>query len=173
MLTRSRTVELDPSSLLQAFRSHTLPKPDWTHEAHVVVCWATLQEMDADTDGDGLMEEVCSVPVSSQFDESGTTAVPPAGETGGALALRVAPNPFFGASAVTFTLPRAGHLELGVYDVNGRLVRMLQRGTAAAGTHSLDWDGRDPQGNRVPAGVYFVRLDAPGSQLKSKLVKLR
>ncbi len=58
MLTRCRTVELDPSSLLQAFRSHTLPKPDWTHEAHVVVCWATLQEMDADTALDGLRDGI-------------------------------------------------------------------------------------------------------------------
>ncbi|MFN8023168.1 MAG: hypothetical protein U0Q03_16700 [Acidimicrobiales bacterium] len=41
-------MELDPSSLLQSFRAHTLPKPAWTHEAHVIVCWATLQEMDAD-----------------------------------------------------------------------------------------------------------------------------
>ena len=51
-------MELDPTSLLQAFRSHTLPKPDWTHEPHVVVCWATLQETDADTALDRLRDGI-------------------------------------------------------------------------------------------------------------------
>jgi hypothetical protein len=129
--------------------------------------------VEADTDGDGLMEEMCSVPVVSEYDSSATTAVPPTGGTGTTLQLRASPNPFFGSSAVSFAMPRAGHVELGVYDVNGRLVRMLHRGTAAAGGHSLDWDGRDPQGHAAPAGVYFVRLETPGAQLKTKLVKLR
>ena len=40
-----------------------------------------------------------------------------------------------------------------MYDVNGRLVRTLQPGTLAAGVHALDWDGRDPSGAHVPAGV--------------------
>ncbi len=98
---------------------------------------------------------------------------PGAGGVSLIAALRVSPNPSFGPSSVAFTMPRAGFAELGVYDVNGRLVRTLQHGALAAGVHALDWDGRDPSGAHVPAGVYFVRLELPGQSLRSKLVKLR
>lgn len=37
-------VTTDPDELLRAFHDHTLPKPAWTHEAHVSVCWATLAQ---------------------------------------------------------------------------------------------------------------------------------
>lgn len=39
-------VTMDPDALLRAFHEHTLPKPAWTHEAHVTVCWATLASLD-------------------------------------------------------------------------------------------------------------------------------
>ena len=159
---------LDPSGLPEEVLTVHL---SWVGEHDLGAPYSVVVE--ADTDGDGLMEEVCSVPVVSEYDSTATTAVPPTGVAGATLQLRASPNPFFGSSAVSFTMPRAGHVELGVYDINGRLVRMLQRGTVAAGAHVLDWDGRDPQGGRVPAGVYFVRLDAPGAQLKAKVIKLR
>lgn len=131
--------------------------------------------IEADTDGDGLFEQMCSVPMRSVWDGDAVADVPSGAGGGGALVaqLRVSPNPSFGPSSVAFTMPRAGFAELGVYDVNGRLVRTLQHGSLAAGVHSLDWDGRDPSGAHVPAGVYFVRLELPGQSFRSKLVKLR
>ena len=64
-------------------------------------------------------------------------------------------------------------MQAGVYDLSGRVVRALQRGKLAAGSHRFDWNGRDEQGRKVPAGVYFVRLEATGRHLDSKLVKLQ
>ncbi|MEO5989562.1 MAG: FlgD immunoglobulin-like domain containing protein, partial [Candidatus Eisenbacteria bacterium] len=127
----------------------------------------------ADTDGDGLMEEMCSVPVASSSDSVAVTDAPRPGEQLEVARLQAAPNPFFGGSTIAFTTPRAGMVELGVYDVNGRQVRLLQRGLVTAGTHTLEWDGRDLQGHRAPAGVYFVRLDTAQIQLRAKLTKLR
>ena len=34
--------------LVAAFEARTLPKIEWTHEAHVVVCWATVARLGAD-----------------------------------------------------------------------------------------------------------------------------
>ena len=127
----------------------------------------------ADTDGDGLMEEICSVPVASRSDSAAVTDAPRPGERLEIARLQAAPNPFFGGSVIAFVIPVAGEADLGVYDVNGRLVRMLHRGMATAGTHSVEWDGRDPSGRRAPAGVYFVRLDTAQGQLRTKLIKLR
>jgi hypothetical protein len=34
----------DVDSIVLGFRDLTLPKPAWTHEAHLIVCWATLRQ---------------------------------------------------------------------------------------------------------------------------------
>lgn len=48
----------DAPALLDAFRRRTLPKPAWTHEAHVAVCWATLAEMDEGAALDRLRRDI-------------------------------------------------------------------------------------------------------------------
>ena len=49
-------------------------------------------------------------------------------------------------------------MKLGIYDVNGRLVRLLVNDRQSAGDHTVDWQGRDDFGRRVSAGVYYYRL---------------
>jgi flagellar basal-body rod modification protein FlgD len=71
-----------------------------------------------------------------------------------------------------FALPRAGRVRLDVVDVQGRHVRTLVDGDRAAGTYRAAWDGRDGNGRAVPAGVYFVRLDAAGERASRKVAML-
>lgn len=35
----------NPQDLTDAFEACTLPKTEWTHEAHVVVCWSTVDRL--------------------------------------------------------------------------------------------------------------------------------
>ena len=35
----------DSDDLVAAFEARTLPKAEWTHETHVVVCWATVRRL--------------------------------------------------------------------------------------------------------------------------------
>lgn len=80
------------------------------------------------------------------------------------------PNPTRGAVLVSFSLPTAGAADLAVYSVGGRLVRVLHSCPAAAGNHTLLWDGRAEDGNRVATGVYVVRIRAPGFTARRKLL---
>ena len=57
-----------------------------------------------------------------------------------------------------FTLPSSGAVELGVYDLRGRLVRRLVQDNRTAGPGQIDWNVRDSARNRVSAGVYLLRL---------------
>jgi hypothetical protein len=48
--------------------------------------------------------------------------------------------------------------DLRIYDVQGRKVRrVLSAASAAPGTYSIPWDGRDEGGRPVPPGMYFMR----------------
>jgi hypothetical protein len=66
----------------------------------------------------------------------------------------------------------AGVFEIAVYDVRGRRAAAVLEGSIAAGRHLLEWDGRDSEGNRVAAGIYFLRVEAPTFEHTSKLVLL-
>jgi subtilisin family serine protease len=72
------------------------------------------------------------------------------------------PNPAHGVTRFAFALPRASSAKLEVLDAQGRRVRTLFEGDAAAGTHAAAWDLRDERGDAAPAGLYFARLVADG-----------
>jgi hypothetical protein len=83
------------------------------------------------------------------------------------------PNPLRAGGRLTFTLPRAGEAELTVFDLQGRRVRSLARGTRDAGEHRVAWDGRDDAGQAVASGVYFIRLRAGDERVIRKVALLR
>ena len=87
--------------------------------------------------------------------------------------LAPAPNPTRGDALVTFTMAHAGRATVGVYSVNGRLVRTLADGVRPAGVHHATWDGRDTDGRMAAAGVYYLRLAADGRVGSRSLVLLR
>jgi len=71
---------------------------------------------------------------------------------------RFAPNPMHDRSALSFDLPVPGRVDVKLYDIAGRIVADLSPGTLPAGPQSLAWDRRDSHGERVAAGLYFVRI---------------
>jgi hypothetical protein len=75
---------------------------------------------------------------------------------------RVAPNPAASAPQIRFNVPKASPVTLSVYDVSGRVVRTLVDAQLGPGEHRVFWDRRNTAGNPVGAGVYFVRMQAPG-----------
>jgi hypothetical protein len=83
------------------------------------------------------------------------------------------PNPFNPETSIPFTLARAGHVSLTIYDVSGRLIVTLVNEQRRAGEHVARWNGRDARGNVAPTGVYFVRLQANGRTATSKLALMK
>ena len=82
------------------------------------------------------------------------------------------PNPFSPQTAIEFELPQAGHAELGIYGVDGRLIRVLVNDTRVAGRHSVTWDGRNDAGQKVRGGIYFYQLIAPGVEESRRMILL-
>lgn len=80
------------------------------------------------------------------------------------------PNPVTSFAQVKFGLDRAGPVTLAIYNVAGRRIRLLVRGTLEAGVHSVVWDGKDDQGQDLASGVYMAKLQASGTVLLQKMV---
>jgi hypothetical protein len=68
------------------------------------------------------------------------------------------PNPFGERTTIHFALGSAGNTKLDVFDVRGRLVRVLVDRYLESGSYEIPWDGKGPSGRKVPSGVYFGRL---------------
>lgn len=84
-----------------------------------------------------------------------------------------APNPFTDRTALRLALPHASDVELVVYDVTGRAVRTLARGSLPGGEHSIVWDGRDDVGGDAASGIYFCRATVGDWRQVRKLLLLR
>jgi sugar lactone lactonase YvrE len=82
------------------------------------------------------------------------------------------PNPVSPGGAVRYALPRDEHVRLRLYDIAGREVRTLENGMGTAGWHTLRWDGRGDAGQKLGAGVFFLRLEAEGRTLTQRVVAL-
>lgn len=78
---------------------------------------------------------------------------------------RPSPNPASSSTRITYALPRAEDVSLAVFDASGRRVRSLADGAREAGEHSIDFALRDDSGRALPAGRYFLRLEAEGRVL--------
>ncbi|HEY6195891.1 MAG TPA: cytochrome c peroxidase [Candidatus Eisenbacteria bacterium] len=82
------------------------------------------------------------------------------------------PNPVGARSGSTihFSLSEAGNVDMQVFDVTGRAVKTLAKGTLNAGAHSIQWSGISDAGTRLPAGVYMYRLQAGRNVAQRKLI---
>ncbi len=68
------------------------------------------------------------------------------------------PNPFTSRVTVAFSLDQASAGELSVYDLTGKQVSIIKRGTFNAGENRVTWSGMDENNNPLPLGMYIVRL---------------
>jgi formylglycine-generating enzyme required for sulfatase activity len=77
------------------------------------------------------------------------------------LLVNALPNPFSAATQLTYLVPdgtSGSRVQLGIYDVTGRLVDNLVDGSQVPGQHTIAWSGDDASGRAVAAGVYFARI---------------
>ncbi|MDP8241183.1 MAG: choice-of-anchor D domain-containing protein, partial [Candidatus Hatepunaea meridiana] len=80
----------------------------------------------------------------------------------------VYPNPFNATTTITYGLPSAGVVSLGVYDLSGRKIATLMNGKMNSGIHKLDWKAVGQT-----SGVYIVRLETYDVIKTQKVILLR
>ncbi|MGH7741857.1 MAG: T9SS type A sorting domain-containing protein, partial [Candidatus Eiseniibacteriota bacterium] len=78
------------------------------------------------------------------------------------------PNPFPEQTTIRFSLTRAGHVRLALFDLAGRQVATLIDGQRPAGDGEVRLDAR-----ALAGGVYFYRLATPEGTSVRRCVVLR
>jgi hypothetical protein len=71
------------------------------------------------------------------------------------LTLSVFPNPFNATTVISFAVPHEGLVKLLLYDITGRLARVIQDERIEAGEHRVLLNAEG-----VASGIYFVRLES-------------
>ncbi|HEX9971473.1 MAG TPA: T9SS type A sorting domain-containing protein [bacterium] len=65
------------------------------------------------------------------------------------------PNPFNPSTIIQYSIPKASQVELKIFDLLGRELKVLVTGKQEAGSYQVQFDSQG-----LPAGLYFYRLRA-------------
>ena len=63
------------------------------------------------------------------------------------------PNPFNPTTTLNYSIPENGHLEIDIYNLQGRLVESLYGGNASVGQFSIVWNA-----DIYSSGVYLAQF---------------
>jgi flagellar hook assembly protein FlgD len=83
------------------------------------------------------------------------------------------PNPFNPRTTIKYALPRDEQVNITIYDMRGRVVKVLVSEPKSVGTYEVIWDGVDKRGNRVSSGVYFYRIVAGSFQASKRMLLMK
>ncbi len=116
-------------------------------------------------------QHACATPVSNGPEDAERAA----SEDFERVALRQnCPNPFNPITVMEYTVNDQTHGRLAIYGSSGRLVRVLVDEVAGeGGPHTVTWNGTNDEGQALPSGVYFARLEAGGETATRKVVLLK
>jgi aminopeptidase N len=70
------------------------------------------------------------------------------------------PNPFNPSTNIRYALPVDSRVRLSIINLLGQDVVTLTDGVQKAGYGSVEWNGNNRNGDMLPTGVYFYRLEA-------------
>jgi hypothetical protein len=84
----------------------------------------------------------------------------------------VTPNPFRDKFEVEYSLLQYGHVRLSLYNLTGRLVRVIWNGWQTEGIHRVTWTQSETGFMPFPSGVYFLTLEAGWNSIETRRIVL-
>ncbi len=126
------------------------------------------QTLYAGTDGGGVYY---AQPEESEREESDGTESPSL--PSGFLLSQNYPNPFNASTHISFTLSKAAHVRLLIYNISGQQVNALLDDDLGSGRYAVAWDGRNASGQPVSSGLYVCLLCVDEHRCDCKMMLLR
>ncbi len=87
--------------------------------------------------------------------------------------LLVYPNPIRDRRNVwfTFNLTHSGRVQIKIFTISGKLIKLIPERFCKAGYNQIPWDGLDDYNNHLSNGVYLVQLFAEHNESVDKAVE--
>ena len=83
------------------------------------------------------------------------------------------PNPFNPSTKIKYSLPIRGKVDLGIFDLRGRLVNNLVSSIQDPGLKTVEWNGKDDLGNSISSGVYFYKIESNNYVDSKKVIYIK
>ncbi len=83
------------------------------------------------------------------------------------------PNPFNPTTQITYSLAKAGNVNLTIFNAMGQKVVTLIDQSMPAGQHNVTWDGKNYNGQSVAGGVYFCQIKSKNFIQNRKMLLLK
>ena len=83
------------------------------------------------------------------------------------------PNPFNPETHILIDIPNSDFIHISIYDLQGRLVKMLADNHFNSGEHLITWNGLNNRGKRVASGTYFIRVKGENQENWQKITLLK
>jgi len=83
------------------------------------------------------------------------------------------PNPFNPSTTIEYQIPKAGDIEVNIYDISGQLVRTLNSGFQNAGSYKVNWNSKNNFNQTVASGIYLFQVKYDNMFLTKKLMLLK
>lgn len=86
---------------------------------------------------------------------------------------RAFPNPFNPSTTVEFSVPKAGPVRVGIFDIRGSRVATLVNEAMSPGIYRVRWNGKDTSGVDAASGVYYAQIQSRGGSDSGRLVLIK
>jgi hypothetical protein len=83
------------------------------------------------------------------------------------------PNPFNPTTTIRYYIKEKVFVQLSVFDLLGRKIRVLVDENQNLGMKQISWDGKDRNGNTAASGIYIYRLEAGDFVQSRKMILLK
>jgi hypothetical protein len=138
-----------------------------------------------DIDGDGVIELIVrkeDFPSTGNYElevyNTGISSTDISGDTKDVLPENIHlnqnfPNPFNPVTTISYTLNSASHVQIIIYDVQGRIIKKLVDEKKTGGVHDIEWNGTNEFNVKVASGTYFYKLTVDNIRISKKMILVK
>ena len=83
------------------------------------------------------------------------------------------PNPFNPSTTIEYQIPKAGDVEVNIYNIAGQLIRTIESSFKNAGSYKVVWNSRNDFNQSVASGIYIFQVIYNNSFLTKKIILIK
>ncbi len=83
------------------------------------------------------------------------------------------PNPFNPSTTIAYQIPKPGNINITIYNLLGKRIKVLKKAYQNAGDYKLMWNGDNDLGGKVSSGIYLLNVKYNDNILSKKLMLIK